>query len=143
MRFIATALIATLGLGACTEPARRALGPIGDSNRRDAIPVAADTIIDAEARPGAAPSLVSGAPLRLPKARGPHRGPGVVVMSFVIDTSGLVIRNSVRIDTALDREFGDAFRDWLCGARFEPVRAGSQPVRAAFRNLTAVFHLTG
>jgi hypothetical protein len=143
MRFIAATLIATFGLSACREPARHALGPIGDPNGRDGTLMTADTVIDYKVAPwAAAPTLVSGVALRLPKISGPYTRIGSVAMSFVIDTSGFVIRSSVRIETPSAGEHGDAFRDWLLAARFEPVRRGGRPVRAAFRNLVAWFPLT-
>jgi hypothetical protein len=114
---------------------------MSDTYSRDVAPIAADTIIDCGARQGAAPALVSSRPLRLPKARGAPSGPGYVVLSFVIDTAGFVIRNSVRIETVSPREFGGAFLDWLRDAQFEPVRRGGRPVRAAFRNMAGVFQL--
>jgi hypothetical protein len=138
MRYVAAALIATLGSGACTEPAHRALGPAGDVNGRDGTPIQADTILDCLPRSCPAPTLISRSNPRLPKSPGPHAGPGTVVMSFVIDTSGFVIPNSVRIEKGTGA-YGDAFRDWLREARFEPVRRDGRPLRAAFRNLQVVF----
>src|SRR4051812_15650604 len=104
MRYVAAAFIITLG--ACSEAARRALGPTGDSSGRDAAPIAVDTVIDYAVHRGAAPTLLSRSTPRLPKAPGPHNGPGVVAMSFVIDTAGFVIRNSIRIETPAAGEFG-------------------------------------
>jgi hypothetical protein len=62
-------------------------------------------------------------------------------MSWVIDTSGFVVRNSVRIENDTANEYASPFRDWLLEARFEPVRRGGRPVRAAVRNLQVVFQL--
>ena len=141
LRCLAAAFIATLCLGACTETARRALGPVGDINGRDVASVSADTIIDCAPRSCAMPALISHSEPRLPKASGPRNGPGSVVMSWVIDTSGFVVRNSVQIENDTANEYAGAFRDWLLEARFEPVRRGGRPVRAAVRNLQVVFQL--
>jgi len=140
MRYFAVAIITTLCLGACTESARRTLGPVGDVNNRDVASIPVDTIINCTPRSCALPVQISRSEPRLPKKSGPPlNGPRVAEMSWVIDTSGLVVRNSVRIANDDGSEIANAFRDWLREARFEPVRRGGRPVRAAIRNVEIVF----
>jgi hypothetical protein len=142
MRYLAAAIIATIGLGACTESARRALGPVGDINGRDVALIPADTIIYCTPRSCALPTRISRSePRATTKPSGPLNGPSVVMMSWVIDTSGFVIRNSVRIANDDGGETADAFRDWIRESRFEPVRRGGRPVRAAIRNVEFVFQV--
>jgi len=62
-------------------------------------------------------------------------------MSWVIDTSGFVIRNSVWIEHDDGSETANAFRDWIRESRFEPVRRDGRPVRAAIRNVDFVFQV--
>jgi hypothetical protein len=139
MRYSAVALLATLGLSACGDPARHALGPFADPINPDGL-IAVDTIIDYKTHPGAgAPRIVSREDVRLPKMVGPRNTVASVMMGFVVDTSGFVIRNSVRIGWAPGREVADAFRDWLRDAQFAPIRRGGRPLRAAYRNLVVLF----
>jgi len=137
MRYILVALVAYLSLAACTEPARRAVGPMGDSTRRDATLFAADSIIDYGARPGAAPHMLSQGAFH--PAKGVRQGLYQIVMSFVIDTTGAVLRNSVRIENDLPPALAAACRDWLRAAHFEPIQRGGRPVRAALRNVMATY----
>jgi hypothetical protein len=141
MRYSALALITTLGIGACGDPARHTLGPFAEPMNPEGL-IPADTVIDYKTHPGAgAPTLVSREPVRLPKFVGPPNIVGTIVMSFVVDTSGFVIRNSVRIETSPGREFSDAFRDWVSEARFAPIRRGGRPLRVAYRHLAGAFQL--
>ena len=142
VRYLAAAIVATLCLGACTESARRALGPVGDFNNRDVASIPVDTIIYCTPRSCALPVRISRSEPRLPKASGaPLNGPSVVEMSWVIDTSGFVVRNSVRIANDDGSETANAFRDWLREARFEPVRRGGRLLRAAIRSVQMVFQV--
>src|SRR3954447_17362978 len=93
VRCLAAAVIARLWLGACTELARRAVGPVGDVNNRDVALIPADTIIECTPRSCALPVQISRSEPRLPKPPRPLNGPRVVTMSWVIDTSGFVVRN--------------------------------------------------
>ena len=138
MRHIAGALIASLVLGACTESARRVLGPVADPI---AGAVTVETIIDFKLHSAALPALRSRTEVRLPKTVNGRKVVGSVTLSFVIDTSGFVIPNSMRVEPA-DGEVGAAFHDWLRDAQFEPVRRGGRPVRVAVRNLVSVFQMT-
>ena len=139
MRYIRAVLIATtIGLVACTEAARRAVGPGGGLNGRDPTLIPADTIVDCRVSVCAGPTASPPGPT-LPKIPESHKGPGSVVMHFVIDTSGSVIRNSVQIEMGGGPEFASAFRDWLSESRFAPVRRGGRPVRAAIRNLELLY----
>jgi len=138
MRYVVAALIAILGLGACTEAARRAVGPGGDVKTLDPTLIPADTIVDCRVSACPGPTAASPGPA-LPKIPESHKGPGSVVMSFVIDTSGSVIRNSVQIEIGGGKEYADAFREWLSQWRFAPVLRGGRPVRAAIRNLQLLY----
>jgi hypothetical protein len=126
MRYLAVAFIATIGLGACTEPGRQVLAPTAATNCRDATLIAVDTIIDYSPRPGAFPALLTRSAPRLPKAAVPPNSARVITMSFVIDTSGYVIGPSVQIETAPWPEGDQVVCDWLRRAQFEPVRRGGR-----------------
>ena len=141
VRNFAAAIIATLCLGACTESARRAGGLATDVNNRDVASNPVDTIIYCTPRSCALPVRISRSEPRYTKPSGPLNGPSVVEMSWVIDTSGYVVRNSVRIANDDGGETANAFRDWLREARFEPVRRGGRPVRAEIRNVQLVFQV--
>ena len=139
MRYFAVALIATLGLGACGDPARHALGPFAEPMNPDGL-ITVDTVIDFKVQLGSsAPRIVSREDVRIPKMVGTRDVVASVNMNFVVDTSGFVIRNSVRIGWAPGREVADAFRDWLRDAQFQPIRRGGRPLRAAYRNLVVLF----
>jgi protein TonB len=58
---------------------------------------------------------------------------GSVVLEFVIDTTGRVERQSVRIVESGQRPFDDAARQAVLGARFQPARLSGRPVRQMAR----------
>jgi TonB family protein len=145
MRYLAAGWIAVLGLGACTEPGRQALGPTADTNCREVTPIAVDSVVDYGARPGPVTEfkIVSRSAPRFPKAVQSSNAMRYAVLSFVIDTGGFVIRSSARIETPpWRREFDDAVCDWLRQAQFEPIRRGGRPVRVAIRNVVVTFSLS-
>ena len=90
MRYLAAGWIAVLGLGACTEPGRQALGPTADTNCREVTPIAVDSVVDYGARPGPVTEfkMVSRSAPRFPKAVQSSNAMGYAVLSFVIDTGG-------------------------------------------------------
>src|SRR5678810_649059 len=90
MRYLAAGWIAVFGLGACTEPGRRALGPTADTNCREVTPIAVDSVVDYGARPGPVTEfkMVSRSAPRFPKAVQSSNAMGYAVLSFVIDTGG-------------------------------------------------------
>src|SRR3954462_7094821 len=69
MRYVATALIAFIALGACTEPepGRQILAPTAATNCRDATLLAVDTTIDYNPLPGAFPARLTRSLPALPK----------------------------------------------------------------------------
>ena len=137
MRYLVAAFIASLAFAACTESAQHALGPVGDPSRRDPALFAAETVIDYGARPGVVPHMISQGTFH--PANGLRAGSYRIVMSFVIDSAGAVIRNSVRFENDMPSELADACRDWLREAHFEPVHRGGRPIRAALRNVMATY----
>ncbi len=58
---------------------------------------------------------------------------GRVVMEFVIDTLGRVEARSIRILEQTNPAFGQAAREGVVQARFEPARFGDRPVRQLSR----------
>ena len=58
---------------------------------------------------------------------------GSIVVEFVIDTAGRVERGSVRIVESSQREFEDAARGAVLGARFRPAHLAGRPVRQITR----------
>ena len=54
---------------------------------------------------------------------------GLVVIRFVVDTSGRIDESTVRVLRATDRAFLRAVRDWLPRARFEPAEKDGRKVR--------------
>jgi hypothetical protein len=134
MRHVGAALLAIIGLNACTEPGRQVLAPTAATNCRDATVVTADTVLNYTLRPGAFPVMVTRSRPTLPKNILVGGGNRIVAASFTIDTSGRVIGPSVQIETPPWPEVDQVVCDWLRLTQFEPVRRGGRPVRAAVRN---------
>jgi hypothetical protein len=141
MRYVATALIAFIALGACTEPepGRQILAPTAATNCRDATLLAVDTTIDYSPLPGAFPARLTRSLPALPKGALIGNITRRVAASFVIDTSGYVIGSTVQMETAPWPPGDQAVCDWLRHTQFEPVRRGGHPVRAAVHNYWGVF----
>src|SRR4029079_4309744 len=134
MRHLAVALIATIGLGACTDPSRQVLAPTAATNCRNAAYIAVDTVIDYDPRSSAFPARLSRSLPTVPKGALVGNVMMHVAASFVIDTSGYVIGPSVQMETEPWPAGDQAICDWLRHAQFAPVRRGGRPVRAAIRN---------
>jgi hypothetical protein len=62
-------------------------------------------------------------------APGRSAGSDHLVLQFIVGLDGRVEPESVRFSSARDREFALAARDALLGARYQPARVGSCPVR--------------
>ena len=141
MRYASTGLIAVIVLGACTEPepGRQKLAPTAATNCRDATLFAVDTTIDYRPFPAAFPTRLTRSLPTLPKGALVGNASAYVAASFVIDTSGYVIRSSVQIQSAPWPAGDQAVCDWLRLAQFEPVRRSGRPVRAAIRNYWGTF----
>jgi hypothetical protein len=141
MRHLATALIAIMTLGACTEPepGRQILAPTAASNCRDATLIAVDTVIDYSPLPGAFPARVTRSLPTLPKRALIGNVSVRVAASFVIDTSGYVIGSTVQMETTPWPPGDQAVCDWLRHTQFEPVRRSGRPVRAAVHNYWGTF----
>ena len=134
--------IGALALGACVSIRRVTRTPVSDSRCRVARQVAADTVIDYQARPGALRRLLSQTAPEYPEELRTSEDSGRVVVSLTIDTLGRVVHNSPVIESSSRQEFGDAVCVWLNSAQFEPVQRNGRPITARLRNVVVKFQLT-
>jgi hypothetical protein len=99
MRCLSAVFLATIALGACSDPSRQILAPTAATNCRNATLIAADTVIDYDPRSNTFPARLTRSLPAVPKGAVVGNVTRYVAASFVIDTTGYVIGPSVQMES--------------------------------------------
>ena len=76
-----------------------------------------------------------------PKALRNAHTEGRVHVSFVLDTSGRIVKNSAQVTVESDRAFGQSVCQFLAKAKYAPVTMGGRTLTTRFTNVRFVFSL--